>query len=166
MKPLKKFSALAVVLIVILSFSKKEINDVQPTLNLETVNVDKLLIKQKFECRPLADFIFYVETDLVKKIRGASNINAKVYIMDRATGRKNLLAQDNVQIKNFKDAIFLEDDSAINNNLTNLLLENGDKIIGNSDKFPYAFNELIKYEAIYSSYINATNKLLKLNRSI
>ena len=164
MKPLKKFAALAVLLIGIFSFNKKESNLLEPALNLETINIEKVLTKQQFECRPSSDFIFYVETNLVKKIRGANNINAKVFIMNRATGRKNLLAEDNIQIKKFKDAVFLEEHE--NNNMKKVFLENGDKIIGNFDKTPYAFNELVKYEAIYNSYINATNKLLNLKRSI
>lgn len=165
MKPLKKFAALAVILIGIFSFSKKEIHTTELALNLEGINIEQLLTKQQFECRPTSDFMFYVETDLVKKVRGANNINAKVFILDKVSGQKSLLAQENIQIKKYQDAIALEGFSE-NENFKTTILENGDKIIGGSEKSLYAFDELVKYEAIYNGYINATNKLLRLKRSI
>lgn len=110
--------------------------------------------------------MFYVETSLVKKIRGANNINAKVFILDKSTGRKNLLAQENIQVKKFEGAIELEDQSRNNLFISSYILENRDKIIGGSEKSLFAFNELVKYEFIYNGYINSTNKLLKLKRSI
>lgn len=165
MRPLKKVAALAVVLIGILSFSIKEHTTVKPTLSLDGINIDELLTKQQFECRPTSDFMFYVETDLVKKIRGANNINAKVYLLDKATGRKNLISQENIQIKKYQDAIAL-DGFNTDQNFKNTVLQNGDKIIGGSGESLYAFDELIKNETIYNGYINATNKLLRLKRSI
>jgi hypothetical protein len=165
MKPLKKFTALAVILIGIFSFSKKETKSLESSLNLEKINIVEVLSKQQFECRPSSDFMFYVETNLVKKIRGANNINAKVYILDKTTGKKNLLAQENIQINKFEGSIAIKDHNATNV-FKNSILENGDKIIGGSEKAPYAFDELVKYEAIYNGYINATNKLLRLKRSI
>lgn len=165
MKPLKKFMALAVLLIGIFSFNKKENKSVETALNLDGINVVEMLSKQHFECRPTSDFMFYVETSLVKKIRGANNINAKVFILDKITGKKNLLAQENIQVKKYEDSIEIEDFDS-ENAFKSLILENGDKIIGSSEKAPFAFDELVKYESIYNGYINATNKLLKLKRSI
>ena len=165
MKPLKKFMALAVILIGIFSFSKKENTSPKATLNIENINIVEILSKQQFECRPSSDFIFYVETSLVKKIRGANQINAKVFILDKVSGSKSLLAQENLQINKFKDSIEINDYNSENAFMSSIL-ENGDKIIGGSDKAPYSFNDLIKYESIYNGYINSTNKLLKLNRSI
>lgn len=164
MKPLKKFAAIAVILIGIFSFSKNE-KPKEIALNLEGINVVKMLTEQHFECRPTSDFMFYVETNLVKKIRGANNINAKVFILDKSTGQKNLLAQENIQIKKYKDAIALDGFNS-DQNLKVSILENGDKIIGGSESSLYAFSELVKYEEIYNSYINSTNKLLRLKRSI
>lgn len=161
MKPLKKFMALAVILIGIFSFSKKEKKSLETALNLESINVVEMLSKQQFECRPSSDFMFYVETSLVKKVRGANNINAKVFILDKATGQKSLLAQENIQVKKFEDSIEIKDHI-----FEDSILDNGDKIIGGSEKSPYVFNDLVKYESIYNGYINSTNKLLRLKRSI
>lgn len=157
--------ALAVILIGIFSFSKKEDTSFKTALNLENINVVEVLSKQQFECRPSSNFIFYVETSLVKKIRGANQINAKVFILDKVSGSKSLLAQENVQINKFKDSIEIKDHNSESAFMSSVL-DNGDKVIGGSEKAPYNFNELIKYESIYNGYINSTNKLLKLNRSI
>lgn len=164
MKPLRKIAALAVVLICVLSFIKKENETFKPALKLEFINIDNVLAEQQFHCRPTSDFAIYVETDLVKKIRGASNINAKVFIVDKISGRKNLLAQENILVKKFEDAIAIKDFSTNNDALSTL--DNGDTIIGGSEKGQFTFEELVKYDAIYNSYINATNKLLNIQRSI
>ena len=165
MKPLRKVAALAVLLVGIFAFSKAEMSSEKPSLNLDNINVIETLSKQQFECRPTSDFMFYVETDLVKKIRGANNVNAKVYILDKVSGRKALLADENIQIKKFEGAIELKDHSA-STNFKSSLIKNGDLIIGNNEVAPYTFNELIQYESIYNSYLNSTNKLLRLKRSI
>lgn len=166
MKSLKKVAALAVILIGIFSFSKKENEpELESSLNLEEINVVEMLSKQQFECRPSSNFMFYVEANLVKKIRGANNINAKVFILDKTSGKKSLLAEENIQVNKFEGAIAIDDHNE-NNIIIDSILENGDKIIGGSEKAVYAFDELVKYEAIYNSYINATNKLLRLKRSI
>lgn len=165
MKPLKKVAALAVVLVGIFAFHKAENTPKASSLNIQNVNVIETLSKQQFECRPVSDFMFYVETDLVKKIRGANNVNAKVYILDKSTGQKALLADENIQIKKFEGAIELKDHSA-EGSLKNEIIQNGDVLIGGSDKAPFTFDELIQYESIYNSYLNSTNKLLNLKRSI
>lgn len=166
MKPLKKITALAVILICVFSFVKKENEKSKTKLKLRTINIENVLDKQHFECRPSSDYVFQVETSIVKKIRGANNINAKIFIIDKATGKKDLLAQENIQVQKFEDAIAITDHSLENLDLKITQLANGDKIIGGSEKGKYTFKELVNYDAIYNKYIHSTNKLLRLKRSI
>ena len=147
MKPLKKVTALAVVLVGIFAFHKADYTPAKTSLNLNNINVIETLSKQQFECRPVSDFMFYVETDLVKKIRGANNINAKVYILDKSTGQKALLADENIQIKKFEGAIELKDHSE-EGSFKNEIIQNGDILTGSSEKAPFTFDELIQYESI------------------
>lgn len=165
MKSLKKIAALAVVLIGIFAFSTKTASIPKSSLNLEAINVIDMLSKQQFECRPSSDVMFYVEANIIKKIRGANNINVKVYLVDRASENKSLLAVENVQINKFEGAIAIGHHDAIDG-FKVTKLANGDKIIGCSEKAPHNFEDLIKNESIYSAYINATNKLLDLKRTI
>ena len=157
--------ALAVILVGIFSFSKREAETVKSSLNLEGINVREMLSKQQFECRPTSDFMFYVEANLVEKVRGANNINAKVYLLNKVSGQKKLLASENVQINKFKGAIAIQSHKT-DKEFKTFVLDNGDKIIGGSVKTTFSFDELIQYEAIYNSYIKSTNKLLKLERTI
>ena len=76
---LKKITALVVFSITIFSFVKKESNSPEIKLNLEEINVITILSKQKYECRPSSKFMFYVETNLLKKSRGSNTINAKYF---------------------------------------------------------------------------------------
>lgn len=163
MKPLKQIAAFAVVLLLAFSFANKHESSLKIPLNLSNINIENVLKHQQFDCRPSSEFVFEVETNITKRIRGANNINAKIFIIERATGKKNLLAQENLQVKNFEDAIALDN---FNSNIKTSKLFNGDSVIGGSENAPYAFNELIKYDAIYNSYINSTNKLLRLKRTI
>lgn len=163
MRPLKKAAFFAVILIGLFSFSKSE--KTIPALNIDNLNVIEILSKQSLQCRPTSDYLFYVETELVKKSRGFNTINAKVFLMDRSTGQYNLLASENVAVPLHKDMISLDYETAIRDcELTTL--ENGDSIIGNSNSGPYCFSELIKNETVYNSYISSTNKLLGLNRTL
>ncbi len=167
MKPLIKNIAIAVIVICASSFNKKATKSLELDLNLKNINIDEVLAMHQFECRPSSDFIFDVETTLIKKIRGANNINAKIFIVDRTTGRKNLLAQENIQVKNFSDAIVIKDYSndKLYEKVTKLV--NGDKIVGNQQHDNlYRFQELVQYDFIYNKYIRSTNKLLQLKRSI
>ena len=79
MNPLKKITVLFVLLLTLFSFVKKEINSADIKSNLEEINVINILSKQKYECRPSSKYMFYVEANLVKKVRGANNINAKIF---------------------------------------------------------------------------------------
>ena len=165
MNTLKKVMALAVILIGVFAFSSKETKSSESNLNLAEINVIEVLSKQHFECRPSSEFMFYVETNLVKKVRGANNINAKIYLLDRISGKKNLLADENIQVNKFKGSIALQKGNS-EEAFKSYLLENGDKIIGGTEKTTFSFNELIKYQSIYNSYLSATNKLLGEERSI
>jgi hypothetical protein len=168
MKSLNKVLAIAVLLTGIFSFSTKSFSTKDKTnpeshLNLEEINIFEMLSKQQFECRPSLEFMFYVETNLVKRMRGANEINAKVYFFDKLSGKKRLLANEIVQINAFKGAIV---NHTSENVFKPIRLKNGDKIIGTATKAPYSFSELMQFESIYNSYINATNILLVLKRTI
>jgi hypothetical protein len=163
MKPLKIIAFIAIPLIGILSFSKSE--KPTPTLNIDNINALEILSNQGVSCRPNSDFLFYVESSLVKKSRGFNTVNARVYMMHRETGQYNLLASENVAVPFHKDMIAL-DYEIPTRDCEFTTLENGDKIVGNSNSGDYCFSELIKNETVYNSYINSTNKLLNLNRSL
>ena len=163
MKPLKNIALVAVLLIGIFSFSKSE--NPKTTLNIDNINALEILSKQDLTCRPNSDFLFYVESSLVKKSRGFNTVNARVYIMDRKTGQYNLLASENVAVPFHKDMIALDYETSTRD-CEFTTLENGDKIVGNAHSGDYCFSELIKNETVYNSYINSTNKLLDLDRSI
>ncbi|WP_397444908.1 hypothetical protein [Polaribacter sp. R77954] len=168
MKPLLKITAIAVVVIIVFAFNTKKNESFETNSNLNRIDLENVLAKQKFECRPSADFVFNVETIILKKIRGANNIHAKIFIVDKTTGRKSLLAQENILVKNFRDAIGIKDHSSNNYklNLKVTELANGDKLLGKPNEAPYTFEKLIQYDLIYNKYIHSTNKLLQLKRAI
>lgn len=166
MKPLFKIIASAILLVGIFSFVKNEKNIKNSTLDLNQVDVQDLLSKQKFlDDRPNADYVFYVDTDLVQKVRGANKVNAKVYIMERATGKKSLLASENIQVKNYQDAIVMDAQPLVSDFKT-YSLSNGDVVIGCDEKLPFSFDDLVEFEPIFDSYVKATNDLLDLEREI
>jgi len=115
--------------------------------------------------RPDGEYAFYVETDLLQKVRGANKVNAKVYILERATGKRSLLASENLQVQNYPDAISIEATPLLDN-FEVFALENGDKVIGCSSETPYQFKDLMKFDTIYNSYVRATNTLLNLDRAL
>ncbi|PQJ79946.1 hypothetical protein [Polaribacter porphyrae] len=164
MKPLKNFTALAVILIGIFSFSKVENKKTNTTLDLSKVNVTESLSKLQFDSRS-SDYLFYVDTDIIKKIRGASTINAKVYIVEKASGKKNLLASENLQVLNYSGAVSVYEHDNIDN-YKSIVLSNGDEFLKTNTKAPFSLSNLLKYESIYRSYISSTNDLLDLERSI
>jgi hypothetical protein len=163
MKPLKNIAFIAILLIGIFSFSKSE--KPETTLNIDNINVLEILSEQNLTCRPNSDFLFYVESSLVKKSRGFNTVNARVYIVDRSTGKHNLLASENVAVPFHKDMIALDYETTTRE-CEVTTLENGDKIVGNANSSNYCFSELMKNEIVYNSYLNSTNKLLHLDRSI
>jgi hypothetical protein len=158
---LKKITALVVFSITIFSFVKKESNSPEIKLNLEEINVITILSKQKYECRPSSKFMFYVETNLLKKSRGSNTINASIFVLDRTTGYASLLANENILVPLYKEVISVEYSSLISDREKGVL-NNGDKIIGSSKNTPYCFNELIKFGVISRSYTKSRNRLLNV----
>ncbi|TXD50241.1 MULTISPECIES: hypothetical protein [unclassified Polaribacter] len=163
MKSLKIVSAFVVLFLGFFSFSKAENTTLKTSLNLEEINVLQQLSKQDFECRPSEEVSFYVETALVKKHRGFNTIKASVFVLDRLSGQSNLLTNENILISNHKDAVLYLDNRT--DNYQKAKLKNGDKIVVSNTKSKYSFHELMKNEAIYNSYMRATNTLLNLDRA-
>ncbi|MFY9242302.1 MAG: hypothetical protein WAO74_04675 [Polaribacter sp.] len=167
MKPLKKAVALLMLLIGIFSFNKAENTTTETNLNLEEINVIALLSEQGYECRPTSDFMFYVETSLIKKERGSNSIDAKVFVLNRKSGQRSLLSNEIIQVPNFEGTTMIfEGEVTVSDCGKDLQMLTGDKVMVSAVNMPYCFNDLIKYESIYNSYIKSTNKLLDLKRSI
>ncbi|SDS17476.1 hypothetical protein SAMN05216503_2214 [Polaribacter sp. KT25b] len=164
MKILKTISAVALLLIGVFSFSKAEKTTPKSSLNLEEVNITQILSSEEKGCRPSSEVFFYVDTKLVKKSRGCTTINASIYVLDRVSGQSNLLANENIVVPSYKDAVLHYD--TIPSTCNKIELTNGDKIVGSEIQTPYCFNELIQYKTIYKSYNNATNKLLHIDRTL
>ncbi len=162
MKSIKKIAVLVILLIGIFSFAKLESKIVKSKVNLEEVDVVTLLSKQELGCRPYNEVMFYVDTEIIKKHRGFSEINAKVYIVDRVSGAKSVLSSGHILLPYYKDTVLGSHVEITNGKWT--ALKNGDKIIKSANSSAYDFDELMKYEVVYDSYIRATNKLLKIKR--
>ena len=162
MKTSNMVKSLALLLILFSSFSKVEKTTAKATLNFEKINVVQILSAQEFGCRPSAELTFYVETTLVKKFRGYSKINASVFALNRLSGESSLLANENIIVPSHKDAVLHYNKTASDCEKT--ILTNGDRIVGSQTNTKYCFNELIKHEVIYNSYIRSTNKLLDIQR--
>ncbi|MBU3010092.1 hypothetical protein KO506_01585 [Polaribacter vadi] len=160
MKSIKKITVITLILVGVLSFSKFENQPRKSSLNLTEVNVEDLLSKEELGWRPSSKVMFYVNTEIVKKSRGFSEIKANVYVLDRISGATNLLTSNNILLPYYKGSVIRHQ---VNNE--NLLeLKNGDKIIANNINSTYSLNDLMKYRTIYESYIRSTNKLLNINR--
>lgn len=158
MNTLKKSTIILIFLIGTLSFSKKDNEVYNFGLNLKDINVEKILSDSESECRPSSELTFYVESKLVKKYRGYKTIDASIFILDKASGEFNLLANESIIVPFHKDAL-LDYDIKINKKGSKELI-NGDKLIGSNSLTPFRFDELIKYDVIYNSYLRSTNKLL------
>ncbi len=159
---LKIITALFVLSGTLFSFVNKESNSEENKLNLEEINVITILSKQKYECRPSSEFMFYVETTLVRKSRGANIISASIFVLNRRTGYFNLLANENILVPLYKDAISLESNTGLSD-CEKVVLNNGDTTLGSSKNTPYCFSKLVEFEVIYSSYLKAKNKLFRYN---
>lgn len=164
MKILKNLTLVFVLFIGVLAFSKAKSTTEKAPLNLDTINVIQTLASQELECRPTSELFFYVETNLVKKSRGFSTINASIYVLDKTSGLSNLLANDTIVVPFHKETVL--DFDTVPNNGKSAVLANGDTIMGSNTKAPFSFKELIQYEKIYNSYNNATNKLLHMQRTL
>ncbi|MHB0754341.1 hypothetical protein [Polaribacter sp. M15] len=162
MKSIQKTAALAILLIAIFSFAKLKSKTVKSAVNLAEINVVALLSKQELGCRPSNAVLFYVDTEIIKKYRGFSEIKAEVFMVDRVSGAKKALTNGHILVPHHKDAMIKSHGEIANNKW--IALKNGDKIKESANSSSYDFTKLIKYEVIYNSYIRATNKLLKINR--
>lgn len=162
MKRIKKIATLLIILIGIFSFVKFDHENVVSNVNLNEVDVLELLAKEELGCRPSSEVMFYVDTEIIKKHRGFSEINAKVYIVDRVSGASNLLSSEHILLPYYKDTVLGNHEKIADGKWVEI--KNGDKIITNNNKTSYSFTELLKYESVYNSYIRSTNKLLKINR--
>jgi hypothetical protein len=154
MKSLKKIIILLVLLVAIFSFSKVENTEIQLKSHTEGLNIIDILSKQKYECRPSSEYLFYVESYLSND--RTPTIKAEIYMLNRKTNKSSLLADEKIKVSN----------NELNTHTSPEFLKNGDKIISNSDQDLYSFKELLEFETIYSSYVSSTNKLLNLNRSL
>lgn len=158
MKPLKKLAALLVLLLGIFAFTSKTNTAENSNLDLNTIDVLNVLLDQNTSCRPNSNYSFFVETELVEKVRGASTIEAKVFILEKSTGSIAKISDEIIMVPNFKGTQLLE------NSLSTKKMDNGDEII--ETKSDFSLKSLQKFETINNSYIKSTNNLLNLNRSI
>lgn len=147
--------------LILFPLTKENRISLNPVSEIEEINIIEILTDQKYQCRPSSKFMFYVETNLVKKGRGFKTITANIFVFNRATGNSNLLASEHLLVPNYKDAIGLQFKS-YKSNCNKIVLSNGDRVLGNSKNTPYCFNELINFEAINRSYTQSKNKLLNI----
>ena len=162
MKFIKKISAISLMLVGLLLFSNFKSNE--PKKSERNTNLIASILNSKTSCRPTSNMMLYVKTSLVKKSRGFKTINASVYLLDKVSGISTLLANENVIVVNYKDSVLEYD--LISTNDDKSVLKSGDIILSSDYSNKYSFNELLKYEVVYNSYINSTNKLLKIKRAI
>jgi hypothetical protein len=162
MNSLKKLILFFLLLIGLFSFYKKNENPIETKSNLSKIDVIDILSNQEHQGRPSSKFLFYVETSLIKKSRGANTIHANVYVLDRASGETNLLASENLFVPLYKDAISLERNRYISH-CGKSVLDNGSEItIEDAKNAPYCFSELVQFKSIFRSYTDSKNKLLDL----
>ena len=159
MKKIKNTLAVTVLLIGLFAFKNANTNP-NPVLlkSLEKEKIVKMLSAQEFGCRPSSELNFYVETTLLKKYRGYAKIEAKVFVFDKLTNQKSILANENIIVANHKDSL-INYDKIINDSETTEL-ENGHIIIHNEKNTEFKLANLLKSELIYNRYIISTNKLL------
>lgn len=157
----KKIIIAFLLFIAFFSFIKIKASSAETNLKIKNIDVIDILTKNKYKCRPSSGFLFYVETNLVKKSRGANTISANIFVIDRTTGASNLLASENILVPLYKDAISLQYKTP-KSDCVKAILNNGDKITGSDRNTPYCFNELIQFEAIFRSYKKSKKELLNL----
>jgi hypothetical protein len=155
---MKALNILVTLATLIIGFSSP-VKEENASLTFVKGNAIEILSNQEFGCRPISNTYFYVETDLVKKSRGFTTINAKVYALDKVSGNTVLLAKQNLIVSNYKDAVLNYDNSSVNFDKTTL--DNGDKLLKSETNSLYEFSDLIKFEVINNCYTKSKNKLLK-----
>mgnify|MGYP003626029430 CR=1 FL=1 len=159
MKKIKNILAVTVLLVGLFAFKKADTNPIL-LKSLEKEKIVKMLSAQEFGCRPSSELNFYVETTLLKKYRGYAKIEAKVFVLDKLTNQKSMLASENIIVANYKDS-FINYDKIINTSATTEL-ENGHIIIHNEKDTEFKLANLLNSELIYNRYITSTNKLLDI----
>lgn len=165
MKYIKNIIITALVLVSFIGFSVVNPKSSNAAINLKSINVVDALTTQEQGGRPSSEVFFKVDTEIVKKYRGFSEINAKIYVVDRKSGAMDLLANENILVQYYKDAIINYQAVTLENGLDQL--KNGDRIIRNNTMntaYGYSFKELMQYKTIYSNYIQSSNSLLKIKR--
>ena len=143
-------------------FSFTNIKSERSSINLDDIDVIETLSMEEFQCRPSAEFMFFVDTDVVKKYRGYSIVTANIFVLNRKSGSKLNLASENFIIHNNYDSVIQLEN--FKEGFDKTILSNGDFSISRKSNTPFLFKELINYTGIYNSYINSSNKLLNLNR--
>lgn len=149
-------------LVGLLSFSN--FKNKKSNVSIDNSNVIESVLNSKTSCRPLSNMMLYVETSLVKTSRGYKTINASIYVLDRISGISTLLVNEDVIVANYKDSVLEYNVTSTKYNKT--VLKTGDVVLGKDFSNQYSFNEIMKYEVVYNSYINSTNKLLNIKRVI
>lgn len=155
MKPLQRIILLFILIIGVFSFTVPENN-----LNLNRIDVMELLSIEASRSRPSSEFMFYVETEIIKKSRGSSTILASIFIYERATGRYKSLTNNSIVVPHHREAIL---DYDVRMKDFRNILENGDMVLESSMNSSFDFNKLIEHKTIYKSYLASRNKLLKVN---
>lgn len=157
MKKIKNILAFLIVIIGLFAFKKTENHSILVN-GIEKETILKTLSAQEFGCRPLSEFNFYVETAVLKKYRGYAKIEAKIFVLDKLSNQKQLLASEEIIVANHKDSLINYD--KITNDIATTELENGHIIIHKKNSTAFGIKDLISYELIYNRYIIATNNLL------
>ncbi len=162
MKFIKKYIAISLMLVGLLSFSN--FKNKKSNVSIDNSNVIESVLNSKTSCSPLSNMMFYVETSLVKTSRGYKTINASIYVLDRISGISTLLVNEDVIVANYKDSVL--EYSVTSTEYDKPILKSGDVVLSKDFSNQYSFNEIMKYEVVYNSYINSTNKLLNIKRVI
>lgn len=86
----------------IFAFTSKTNTAENSNLDLNTIDVLNVLLEQNTSCRLNSNYSFFVETELVEKVRGASTIEAKVFILEKSTGSIAKISDEIIMVLNFK----------------------------------------------------------------
>ncbi|PQJ78917.1 hypothetical protein [Polaribacter porphyrae] len=119
-------------------------------------NLNELLLQNQLGCRPQTKVKFYIETEIIKKQRGFNIVETKIFVLDKFSGKNNLLTRNNILMLNYEDTVI-----DFNIETENSILINGDRILTSDKNTPFSLTELMKFEEIAISYNASKNKLLK-----
>jgi len=160
MKKIKNLLAFALLLIGLFAFKKPENNNKSILSNLDKQKIIETLTKQEFGCRPSSELNFYVETAILKKYRGYAKIEAKIFVLNKLSNQKSMLASEEIIVANHKESLLNFD--TITNNSETAALENGHIIVYKNNNGFFKLEDLLSYELIATSYILSTNRLLNM----